>query len=152
MLDPNKRSRVRNKMLQIFKINPMSNQSINFERLIGSKASLYYNNLSNQFQLGSVIFEVIENEDDGYRSSMQEVRILSTDAARKDREYLGGVIIRDGDAGDFRGYEIVDENTGHVWLRFGTDHHDDYYPCFSFNFTPKPTIEESEQKIKELIK
>lgn len=121
--------------------------TIEFEKLIGCKASLYYNNKSNQFQLGSVIFEVVEDEEDGYRSSMREVLILNQNAPRNPGEYLAGVKIESGDFGDFVGFQIVDEVDNHVWLQFGTDHSDSYYPFFVFSFTPKATTED----IKKLI-
>lgn len=118
---------------------------VDFDKLVGLKASLYYENHSNQFQLGSVLFEVIEDENDGYRSSMQEVQVVDTNHPRKDGDYLGPVVIEKFYTGDYDGYIIRDENDGHQWLLFGTSNHDDYYPCFSFNFTPKPTYTPKDQ-------
>ena len=32
------------------------------------------------------------------------------------------------------GYRLVDVKTGKVWLEFGTDNEDDYYPNYVFNY------------------
>lgn len=37
---------------------------------------------------------------------------------------------------NFSGWTLVDVLTGHVWLTIGTDHGEDYYPCFVFRYTP----------------
>lgn len=112
--------------------------SIDFSKLEGTKANLYHNNRINQFQLGSVIFEVIENEDDGYRSSLKEVAILDTNAIKLSNNFLAEVVIKNGNKDNFEGWLIEDENDGHIWLKFGTDNVDDYYPTFTFYFNPKP--------------
>lgn len=111
--------------------------SINFDQLSGLKASLYYNNHLNQFQLGSVVFEVLEDECDGYRSCLGEVKVLNANAERRPGDFLGGVIVEKVYENDFDGYHIVDDTDGHIWLTFGTDNVDDYYPSFRFYFTPK---------------
>ncbi len=116
-------------------------QTVNFDQLVGLDSSLYYNNHSNQFQLGDVLFEVIEDENDGYRSSMDEVRIVDMNAKRIPGDFLGIVEIRSCSGGDnFSGYELVDKSDNHQWLQFGTDNADDYYPTFRFLFTPKEPL------------
>jgi hypothetical protein len=118
----------------------MENQSIgsvNFDQLVGLEAALYYNNHSNQFQLGDVLFEVIEDEEDGYRSSMREVAVINTNAERKPGDFLGFVKIQSENEGNFDGYHLIDTDNSHIWLQFGTDNNDDYYPTFVFNFQPK---------------
>jgi hypothetical protein len=112
-------------------------RSVDFDKLVGLKANLYYNNNAQTFQLGDVTFEVIEDPDDGYRSYFREVQIINMNSEKKPGNLLGGVIIEAANHGDFGGYRITDELDGHVWLEFGTDHSDSYYPCFIYNFTPK---------------
>ena len=51
---------------------------IDFTTLVGEKASLYYTSILYSFQLGTVLFEVVEDENDGYRSMMQCVKVVST--------------------------------------------------------------------------
>lgn len=102
---------------------------INFENLVGSKADLYYHNHSNQFQLGNMVFEVIEDENDGYRSSMDHVEIVSVTAPK--RQKIASIEIKKWDTGSELYYQLTDEN-GFVWVEFGTNYVDDYYPCFIF--------------------
>ena len=117
-------------------INENKPQSIDFDRLKGLTASLYFCSHLNQFQLGSVIFEVVEDENDGYRSSMSEVRIIKTDAPKNSGDLLAIVSINKKYDGTFDGYQLIDPITGHVWYEFGTSEYDDYYPCFVFRYTP----------------
>jgi hypothetical protein len=112
-------------------------KSVDVDKLVGLKANLYYCNLVNSFQLGSVIFEVIEDENDGYRSSFQELQVVRDDAEKRDRDFLAEVQILNVEHGEFKGYQVTGTD-GHVWVEFGTDYADDYYPCFVFNTTPKP--------------
>lgn len=110
--------------------------TVNFEKFAGSKASLYYNNHLNRFQLGDVEFEVMEDECDGYRSCLGEIKVIRVDAPRKDGDFLGIVNVQKVFENDFDGFHLVDES-GHIWLTFGTDNVDDYYPCFRFYFQAK---------------
>lgn len=94
---------------------------------------------NNRFKIGDVVYEALEDPDDGYRS------------------YLTSVAVRDGgiffpnpvatvtitecsepepNNDSFAGYAIKGED-GHQWLKFGTDTSDNYYPCFVFRYTPK---------------
>jgi len=83
-------------------------------------------------QLGSVIFEVIEDEDDGFRSSMEEVRIITREA-KKDI-FLAEIVICSESDGT---HSLRDINDDHIWLNFGTDNSDNYYPSFIFSWNPK---------------
>ena len=40
---------------------------------------------------------------------------------------------------NFVGWVLQDVDSGHTWLTVGTDHGDDYYPCFTFDYTPDTT-------------
>lgn len=127
----------------------MSNEklgSVNFDQFNGLEAALYYNNKLNQFQLGSVVFEVIEDESDGYRSSMEEVTILQKDAERRPGDFLANVIIEKVFENDFDGYHLIGKEDSHIWLTFGTDNCDDYYPSFRFYFQAKPGTSLEQQK------
>lgn len=113
--------------------------SVNFDKLVGLSGNLYYNNKLNTFQLGDVEFEVMEDEEDGYRSSMREVQIINKSAPRLAGGYLGTVLIirEDENSGNFDGYSLIDTIDHHAWITFGTDHSDIYYPCFVFKFNPR---------------
>ena len=121
-------------------------KEIDFNFLLGTKANLYYLNELNRFQLGTVVFEALEDENDGYRTLLDKVQIVEENAPTIHR--LAEVVIRDAlnkEYQDITGWSLVDTNDGHVWLTFGTDHLDDYYPAFRFEYYPKPTKEEKER-------
>lgn len=121
---------------------------VNFDTLVGEKATLFLTpSTANRFQLGSVIFEVIEDENDGYRSAMEAVKIVNDNAPKK--VLLAEVTIGKTSVINECIYTLID-SSGHEWLRFGTDNADDYYPSFHFNWSPKET--EDIELIKKLIK
>lgn len=103
---------------------------IDFENLIGTRSDLYYHNRVNEFQLGRMIFEVLEDENDGYRSTMDHVEIKTTSAPLGQK--LATVEIKKHETRDQFFYHLVDIVDGHIWVEFGTDNVDDYYPCFIF--------------------
>lgn len=113
-------------------------KSIDPDKLLGLKANLYYVNELNRFQLGSVLFEVIEDESDGYRSYFQELQVIDTERRKNPGDFLAEVTIEKVHEQDMDGYHIVDKD-GHVWVEFGTNNNDDYYPCFYFTTNPKKT-------------
>lgn len=86
-------------------------------------------------------YEALEDENDGYRSSFKE--LVSVPVAGKTFfrqpvedlriESVGAV---NGDVGGFVGWQLVEASTGRVWLRIGTDYAVDYYPSFTFDYTP----------------
>jgi hypothetical protein len=90
-------------------------------------------------------FEAVENPDDGLRSMMDEVRVYhlpisgrgSADKIFFHRPIVTVTVERDInlDSSQSDGYRLVD-SAGHVWLRFGTDTTDYYYPMFIFDYTP----------------
>lgn len=43
---------------------------------------------------------------------------------------------------DVRGFRLVDARDGHVWMEWGTDEYDSYYPSFYARFNPKKPEEE----------
>lgn len=114
-------------------------KSIDPDKLLGLKANLYYVNELNRFQLGSVLFEVIEDESDGYRSYYAQLQVIDTERKKNPGDFLAEVeIVKVNREQQFDGYQIQDAD-GHVWIEFGTDNYDDYYPCFVFNTNPKKT-------------
>ena len=91
------------------------------------------------FKLDERIFQVLEDEDDGYRSRMGMVLELNTPLYGFSEKAVGTVVIKDASTSspnsnysEFDGYELNDIHTGYSWLRFGTDNCDDYYPNFIY--------------------
>ncbi|MBK26115.1 MAG: hypothetical protein CME70_19110 [Halobacteriovorax sp.] len=101
---------------------------------------------AHEFKLDDIIFKVLEDPDDGYRSHLGVIEYGSQSNSIFFRTSLGKVRIEvyDGEKrGDSwgseacQGYRLVDVNDGHIWLEFGTDNMDDYYPYFVFRHMPK---------------
>ena len=147
--------------------------TVNFSLLEGARAWLFGCD-GTSFKLDHTVFEVVEDPDDGYRSYLEEVRIVSggnfldlplaqveirepvgfdptkvigacPKAKNKARDWnlkaeklRAEYHVRHGY--DTEGWQLVDVATGHVWLTFGTDRMDDYYPCFVFQWNPDPEL------------
>ena len=103
---------------------------------------------SNEFKVDGIIFKVLEDPNDGYRSCLGVIEYGEQSDSIFFRKSLAKVRIEtyegrnvDYSQGD-QGYQLVDIEDGHVWLEFGTDNTDDYYPYFIFRHTPKePEVE-----------
>jgi len=81
-------------------------------------------------------FEAVEDESDGYRSMLEEVKQAPLDGNIFFDAPLARVTISEvSEPGGFSGYELMSDD-GHVWLRVGTRNHDDWYPCFTFSYDP----------------
>lgn len=106
------------------------------EGLVGKEFDFYgVDNLC--FKLGDQIFEAVENEDDGYRSYLGSVEVRDRGDLIFPRLSFARVRLEDQSDYNFSGYAIVGVADGHVWLCFGTDNMDDYYPCFTFEYQAK---------------
>ena len=102
---------------------------------------------AHEFKLDDIIFKVLEDPDDGYRSHLGVIEYGTQSESIFFRTSLGKVRIEtytnevsDEDSWTSevcQGYRLVDVADGHVWLRFGTDNTDDYYPYFVFRHMPK---------------
>lgn len=89
-----------------------------------------------------VWIEAVEDPNDGYRSCLQELRVIHGGAASTGmvtpRFPVAAVTGRVQSEGEYHSdiVELVDSD-GHVWLAVGTNNTDDYYPWFVFTYTPK---------------
>lgn len=114
-----------------------------FERLVDG-AFDYYGVDGNKFKIGDCVYEVIEDRDDGYRSSMSEI-VPCEDTGNFSQTPIARVIVCGVDRPYTRlsedRYDAVDDgfclidygdNTT-CWLEFGTCNEDDYYPQFVFH-------------------
>ncbi len=88
-------------------------------------------------------FEAIEDESDGYRSMLQEVKEVPLDGLIFFSSPIASLIVEDVDdevlpehCGVFDGYRLVDIEDGRRWLLLGTSNNDDYYPCFTVSYDP----------------
>ena len=98
---------------------------------------------SHEFNVDGIVFKVLEDPSDGYRSCLGVIEYGEESRSIFFRRPLGKVKIEtyEGRNSDYSsndvGYQLVDVEDGHVWLEFGTDNTDDYYPYFVFRHTPK---------------
>ena len=99
-----------------------------------------------RFKLAGQVFEAVEDENDGYRSYLESIKVVKDpeDIFRDQPLALVRVLEANIDHVDesgeefrFHGYHLVD-TTGHVWLKVGTSSTDAWYPCFRFIYDPKP--------------
>jgi hypothetical protein len=111
-----------------------------FVSMIGGKYD-FYGMDHNAVKLNDMIFEILEDPDDGYRSFLGAVRI-----ADKDSNYtffrtpIAKVEIKSIDVTEldhFQGYHFIGIKDNHKWGEIGTMYIDDYYPSFVFNYSPK---------------
>jgi hypothetical protein len=139
------------------RVQDMANKHLN--SLIGETLDYFgCDGGDNTFKLDGVIFKAVEDENDGYRSMLGAIDysdqhnsiFFSTPIARvRVQTYDSGdevepdlpSIETDDDGDDYygvnQGYRLVDVDDGHVWLEFGTNNYDDYYPYFVFRHFPK---------------
>lgn len=91
------------------------------------------------FILDGVAYQAIEDEEDGYRSSMREISQVPLDevANRFSPVRVVGVYEK-APYDDLDGIlKLIDCRTGRVVLEVGTDYTDIYYPSFVANFVPQ---------------
>lgn len=103
---------------------------VQISELLEQTGNLYYCSQMNCFQLGTVVFEVLEDENDGYRSSMDKLRVLKQNADMG--QLLGEIKVVDISNNNQTMYALQDTKDGFNWAEFGTENIDDYYPGFIF--------------------
>jgi len=100
----------------------------------------FYGAESQAFKVGDQVIEVLEDPDDGYRSHLggylvkdeRDYNFYTVPFAKVRLEIYEGT-----NSDQAHGYRLYDVDDNHVWLEFGTDYNDDYYPSFVFSYTPK---------------
>jgi len=130
----------------------MKDEIINalLETLIETGAFVdFYGAANNEFRLGVhgtlVTFLVKEDEQDGYRSSMDGVYHPDPDDSTIffDSPIAQVQVIKDFGKDSYSAHEFwhLRDRDGHEWLTWGTDNCDDYYPSFTFNYEPKAGVQ-----------
>ncbi len=115
-----------------------------FDTMIVGHEFEFYGVDNLQFKLGidgfTFVLEAVEDPDDGYRSYLSCVQISEPDGIFFPTP-VAKVRVEDfackAQWSNRSGYRFVDLETGHEWLCFGTDHGDDYYPSFFFDYEPR---------------
>lgn len=113
----------------------------------------FYGVCHTKFKLDDIVWEAVEDEDDGYRSYLETVRALSNGDSTFFATPIAKVKVVKVEDGYFEGYQLVDVDNGHVWLSVGTSNMDDWYPYFTFEYTPDKTqtIEEAEAETAPVL-
>jgi len=124
------------------------------DRLLNLSYELYGAD-AQYFKLGyngkTLVFEVLTDEDDGYRSHfgglakviddrLTTLKFSPTPLAIINVKQLGSYNTHDY----FVGWTVVSVHNNHEWMKFGTDNADDYYPNCVFEYSP------SEQEVIDL--
>jgi len=119
---------------------------VKFDDLLAAGPVDFYGVDNNTFRVGvggeALTFEAVENESDGYRSMLEAVLLRGDTGVFSSAPFCRvTVIVAPESAGEygygpFDGYQLVDDS-GHVWLTLGTDN---YYPSFTFRYTPHPAV------------
>lgn len=89
------------------------------------------------FRLDNVTFEAVCDPDDGYRSYMDELKVVDTIQKMYDIPVL---VSYEDDYDDTR-VELRDRRNGKLILNVGTKDVTDYYPCYVFNYIPENIFE-----------
>lgn len=108
------------------------------------QAKTYADQLENaaclRFRLDGKVYVALEDPDDGYRSAMRKLFVLDSEMTNVFPPVK--VLVRErnkaryeGDAADV--LELIDAANGKVILAVGTEHTDDYYPCFVAEWNPQ---------------
>lgn len=99
-----------------------------------------------EFKVDEIAFKVIADPEDGYRSHLGVMDYSDASKSIFFSKPVAKVRVEDFDnvgrseewgTQRMRGYRLVDWEDGHVWLEFGTDYTEDYYPRFIFRHQPK---------------
>jgi hypothetical protein len=98
------------------------------------KVFKFYGVYDQMFKLNQYVFEAIEDENDGYRSYLESIEHITDENLVFLNKSFADVRVVEDKSGNFEGYVLEDVDTGHVWLRVGTDGTDDYYPYFVFEY------------------
>ena len=117
--------------------------------LVGSTLDYYgADSGDNTFKVDGIVFKVIEDPDDGYRSYLGSIDytgesksiFFNLPIARVRLEEYDTLCHKEFDSDDWgvnKGFQLVDITDSHIWLQFGTHNYQDYYPMFVFRHMPK---------------
>lgn len=90
------------------------------------------------FTLSGVTFRAEEDPSDGYRSSLDTIRVLTGDEAKLKNTFPPQRVVARLSSGSNADMVVFcDANTGKVVIEVGTVNTDDYYPCFVAHFSPE---------------
>jgi hypothetical protein len=122
----------------------MTNKNKTFEEFAKFNTEIWFYGVDNnvmclqadRWESKKIAFEALEDENDGYRSMLEELREVPVENYIFFQTPIALVRVEEiKDRDGFYGWQLVDVKTQHVWLRFGTEE-DDCYPQFIFSYMP----------------
>ena len=114
-----------------------------FSSLVGSEVDYFgADGADNTFKIDNIAFKVLEDPNDGYRSCLGVIEYGEQNSSIFFHSSIARVRIEKFHESteyghENEGYRLIDIEDEHVWLEFGTNHYDDYYPMFVFSHFPK---------------
>jgi hypothetical protein len=115
-------------------------ESVNYNFFVGEhilNAVLYGKNGNGVFSLDGVAYEAVEDPDDGYRSYMDEIKVI----APVEKAFEVPVVVEYINKDDKDELVFRDSRNGKTVLSLGTDCLDEYYPLYFFDYTPQNIYE-----------
>jgi len=115
-------------------------RKVSLDEFVNENYYAFYGVDNCTFKIGQIVFEAVEDEDDGYRSMLDGVESVPPENATNlifQHHPIAYVKIAEADDGARHPGYYMEDRTGHVWLRIGTNDADDYYPYFVFEYKPK---------------
>lgn len=90
-----------------------------------------------RFRLDGIVYAVVEDPSDGYRSSMRDIHVSDANM----RNIFPSVKV----VGRYRGgdddvLELIELKSGNIILEAGTGNYGDYYPYFIASFKPEKIV------------
>jgi hypothetical protein len=110
----------------------------------------FYGVYNNKFKIDDMVFEALEDPNDGYRSSLGAIIVIDDNGIYHKQPLAKIKVIYDCTGEDVV-HKFVDVDTGHIWLTIGTGDCGDYYPYFIFKYTPDKTRKSFIQVEKDYI-
>lgn len=105
---------------------------MDFKDLVGRTFD-YYGSDNHTFKLDNMVWEAVEDENDGYRSMLEDIKFISKPTRLIFyNNSFARVMVEYDEESNYSFYHLRDVDSGHIWLTFGTDNSDDYYPYFTF--------------------
>lgn len=89
------------------------------------------------FILDGVTYTALEDDNDGYRSAMNEVRVSDAALGNSFPPVQVMCVMRQDEYKTFDILDCYDVRNGKRVLSVGTDYNDSYYPSFVSDFTPE---------------
>lgn len=94
----------------------------------------FYGAVNHVFRTGDVFYQVIEDPNDGYRSSCENLDVIADPGGLFDTPIDW---VRTVGIDPKKEVMFLVAADGHIWLEFGTEDYAEYYPGFVFRYHPR---------------